>query len=222
MSSIILQGPKGLGVRAKLTELDSLAVLIAAVCHDNAHDGFTNLWHKNKDTTRFKEHGLEGTQEKFHFAISWQALTENTDSNFIKNLSYDEQNRFKLRMQGCIYATDMGRHVADLKTMKEMVAALKVESERDPIVSEEYEGFDLMTQQQKWVEMVVHFSDVSFQCRDIAVSNLWLQLLFDEFFNQGDLERESQIQVSFLCDRQGTSIYRAQPGFIKFCPLPLC
>lgn len=54
------------------------------------------------------------------------------------------------------------------------------------------------------------------------MSNLWLQLLFDEFFNQGDLERESEIQVSFLCDRQGTSIYRTQPGFIKFCPLPLC
>lgn len=136
MSSIILQGPKGLGVRAKLSELDCLAVLIAAVCHDYAHDGFTNLWHKNKDTTRFKQYGVEGTQEKFHFANSWQALTENEYSNFIKYLSYDEQNRFKQRMQGCIYATDMGRHDSDLKSMNEMVTALKVESERDTIVSE--------------------------------------------------------------------------------------
>lgn len=162
MTRILLQGPKGLGVRAKLSELDCLAVLVAAVCHDNSHDGFTNLWHKNKDTTRFKEHGLEGTQEKFHFAISWQALTENADCNFIKDLTYEEHYRFKQRMQGCIYATDMGRHVADLKTMKEMLATLKVECERDPIVSEEDQSLDLITQQQKWLELAVHFSDVSF------------------------------------------------------------
>jgi hypothetical protein len=67
------------------------------VCHDNEHDGFTNLWHKNKETDRFKTHGLEGTQEKYHFATSWQALTHK-DSNFIKGLTYEEQKRFKMRM----------------------------------------------------------------------------------------------------------------------------
>jgi hypothetical protein len=88
-----------------------------------------------------------------------------------------------MRMQGCIYATDMGRHVADLKIMKEMLLAMKVESERDPVISIDYTEVDVFTQQQRWLELAVHFSDVSFQCRDIAVSNLWLQLLFDEFFN---------------------------------------
>ena len=53
------------------------------------------------------------------------------------------------------------------------------------------------------------------------MTNLWLRLLFDEFFNQGDLEQESGLKVSFLCDRTNTSIYRTQPGFLKFCAIPL-
>jgi hypothetical protein len=58
------------------------------------------------------------------------------------------------------------------------------------------------------MDLVVHFSDVSFQTRDIAVCNTWLQLLFDEFFNQGDLERDAALQVSFLCDRDTTHLYK--------------
>lgn len=53
MSLVILQGPNGLQVRAGLSQLDCLASLIAGACHDYKHDGFTNLWHKNKDTDRY-------------------------------------------------------------------------------------------------------------------------------------------------------------------------
>jgi len=125
-------------------------------------------------------------------------------------------------MQGVIYGTDMGRHASDLQAMKDMLVGLKVETEDDPIVDPEHESHELFYQQQKWLDLVVHFSDVSFQCRDIAISNTWIALLFDEFFNQGDLEREAQIKPSFLCDRDSTNLFKSQPGFIKFCPLPLC
>ena len=204
MANTILQGEQGLASRAHLTEIDCLAVLIGAVCHDYKHDGYTNLWHKNKNTDRFIQFGEEGTQEKFHFAESWKVLTEQDGNNFIKELPLDQQNRFKKRMQCCIYATDMGRHMDALNSMKEMLASLKVQSETDDIISESYAEMSVEDQQQKWCDLVVKFSDVSFQARDIAVSNMWLQLLFDEFFNQGDLERDDKLKISFLCDRETT------------------
>ena len=67
--------------------------------------------------------------------------------------------------------------------MKEMLADLKVESEADPIIDEENKTHDLFTQQQRWLDTAIHFSDVSFNCRDVGVSKVWIQLLFDEFFN---------------------------------------
>jgi hypothetical protein len=147
MSLVILQGPQGLQVRAGLSQLDCLASLIAGACHDYRHDGFTNLWHKNKDTDRYKAFGADGTQEKFHFAESWKVLTEREDCNFISHLSYAEQTRFKLRMQGCIHATDMGRHVADLAAMKEMLASLQVTSEHQPIINTSLPENELLLQQ---------------------------------------------------------------------------
>lgn len=89
MTCVLLTGPKGLAERTNLTAVDCLAVTIGAACHDFKHDGFTNLWHKNKNTDRFKEHGADGTQEKFHFAESWKVLMRE-ECNFIKHLSYDD------------------------------------------------------------------------------------------------------------------------------------
>jgi len=49
--------------------------------------------------------------------------------------------------------------------------------------------------------MVVHSADVSSQTRSFETAKKWTYLLFEEFFDQGDLEKERGLPVSFLCDR---------------------
>ena len=49
----------------------------------------------------------------------------------------------------------------------------------------------------------------------------WTILLFEEFFHQGDIEKEQGIPVSFLCDRETTQIPQSQPGFVSFILAPL-
>jgi len=46
-------------------------------------------------------------------------------------------------------------------------------------------------------------------------------LLFEEFFHQGDLEKDQGMTVSFLCDRETTQIAQSQPGFVNFILAPL-
>ena len=38
--------------KAELNSLDTLAIIIAAVCHDFGHDGFNNGYHVNAVTDR--------------------------------------------------------------------------------------------------------------------------------------------------------------------------
>jgi len=45
--------------------------------------------------------------------------------------------------------------------------------------------------------------------------------LFEEFFQQGDLEKDQGLQISMLCDRETTNVALSQPGFIGFVSLPL-
>ena len=49
----------------------------------------------------------------------------------------------------------------------------------------------------------------------------WTKLLYEEFFHQGDIEKEQGLPVSFLCDRETTVIPQGQPGFISFILTPL-
>ena len=41
-----------------------------------------------------------------------------------------------------------------------------------------------------------------------------------EFFHQGDLEKEADLPVSPLCDRDSTKVYAAQVGFLDFVVAP--
>lgn len=43
----------------------------------------------------------------------------------------------------------------------------------------------------------------------------------EEFFLQGDAERGLKLPISFLCDRENTTIPKAQSDFFGFVALPL-
>ena len=56
------------------------------------------------------------------------------------------------------------------------------------------------------IEFCVHAADVSTNTRSFDVAVDWTMLLFEEFFNQGDMEKDQGFPVSFLCDRETTNI----------------
>ena len=60
-----------------------------------------------------------------------------------------------------------------------------------------------------------HMADISNPSKPWAVCKKWTDLLFLEFFEQGDKERELGINISFLMDRTTTNIAKAQDGFIN-------
>lgn len=53
------------------------------------------------------------------------------------------------------------------------------------------------------------------------MQKIWAYKLFEEFFHQGDVEKEAGLKVSFLCDRETTNVAGNQKGFIGFGPMPL-
>ena len=67
----------------------------------------------------------------------------------------------------------------------------------------------------------MHAADVSTQVRPFKVALTWTWLLFEEFFEQGDLEKEQNLPISFLCDRSSVQITQSQPGFMNYIVIPL-
>ena len=62
--------------------------------------------------------------------------------------------------------------------------------------------------------MSLHCCDISQQTRKFPVAKKWTYLLFEEFFDQGDKEKEQMLPVSMLCDRNTVNVRDSQPGFI--------
>ena len=77
--------------------------------------------------------------------------------------------------------------------------------------------FDL---QQEFMNFILHFGDIAHPAKSWNIELKWSDLIFREFFNQGDKEKSLNLSISFLCDRNTTSIPKSQVGFIKNIVMP--
>ena len=64
------------------------------------------------------------------------------------------------------------------------------------------------------LSVIIHLADISNPTKPWRLWYKWIDLLFLEFFKQGDKERERNLPISFLMDRVTTNIAKAQGGFI--------
>ena len=71
------------------------------------------------------------------------------------------------------------------------------------------------------LQIALKCADISNPCRPWDVSRKWSQKVCEEFFRQGDYERQLNLPVTSLCDRHTTSIPKIQAGFFRFVVSPL-
>lgn len=60
----------------EMTELDMLAILIAATCHDLGHDGYTNTYHVNTISRRAIDSNDNASQETYHASELFRILNK--------------------------------------------------------------------------------------------------------------------------------------------------
>ena len=123
------------------------------------------------------------------------------------SFSKDDFKTFRKRMIGIILATDMARHVSDLANFNSLLEQKNVKNgaNRSKVIETDSakKEFD---SKQLVLEIIVHAADVSTQVRPFEIAVKWAWLLFEEFFDQGDIEKKENLPISFLCDRTTTQI----------------
>ena len=94
-----------------------------------------------------------------------------------------------------ILATDMSKHFADMAKFKQ----LSLSPDFDP--TEKDKVFCMM--------IALHLSDISHAGKAWDICQKWTDLIFKEFFNQGDKEKGLGMNISFLMDRKTVNIANA-------------
>ncbi|XP_055915878.1 dual specificity calcium/calmodulin-dependent 3',5'-cyclic nucleotide phosphodiesterase 1 isoform X3 [Eupeodes corollae] len=186
------------GLMNWMTDLEIFATLLAALIHDFEHTGTTNNFHVMSGSETALVYNDRAVLENHHISAAFRVLKDD-DCNILSNLSREEFRELRTLIIDMVLSTDMSFHFQQLKNMKNLLTLA------EPTVDK-----------SKALALVLHCCDISHPAKKWSLHHRWTMLLLEEFFRQGDLERELGLPFSPLCDRNNTLVAESQIGFIDF------
>jgi len=107
-----------------------------------------------------------------------------------------------------ILSTDMAKHFDFVSTCKASEKSIK----------QKIENFNDRLELYK---LYIKASDIAHTAKSLELHEKWCKLIMEEFFSQGDKEKELSLPISMYCDRKTTDVQKSQAGFLKNIALPL-
>ncbi|XP_064210711.1 3',5'-cyclic-AMP phosphodiesterase isoform X6 [Tribolium castaneum] len=195
------------------TPLEVTAALFAACIHDVDHPGLTNQFLINSSSELALMYNDESVLENHHLAVAFKLL-QNEGCDIFINMNKKQRQTLRKMVIDMVLSTDMSKHMSLLADLKTMVETKKVAGSGVLLL-------DNYTDRIQVLENLVHCADLSNPTKPLALYKRWVDLLMEEFFQQGDKEREAKMDISPMCDRHSATIEKSQVGFIDYIVHPL-
>ncbi len=160
--------------------------------------------------------------ENFHVSEAFQIIHTQPDCNIFSELSREEYKVIRKRIIDCVLATDMTLHNKEYSYMKLKCEACGiVEGKNTQKIFENLDNIGIFSTQQEFLNTLIHTADISNPTKSLHIYDKWVNLVMDEFWQQGDREKEMSLPISFLCDRVTTKVPASQLGFMDGIVYPL-
>ncbi|KRY21865.1 putative 3',5'-cyclic phosphodiesterase pde-4 [Trichinella patagoniensis] len=195
------------------TDLEKLAVIFAAAIHDVDHPGLTNQFLVNSGSELAIMYNDESVLEQHHLAVAFKLLQE-TDCDILTGFSKKHRQLFRRIVIDTVLATDMSKHMSLLADLKTMVETKKVSGPGVPSLEKYSDRIQVL-------QNMIHIADLSNPAKPITLYQQWIDRLLEEYWKQGDRERELGLEISPMCDRRNVSREKSQVGFIDYIVHPL-
>ncbi|XP_073833575.1 phosphodiesterase dunce isoform X1 [Musca autumnalis] len=209
-TNVLLNTPALEGV---FTPLEVGGALFAACIHDVDHPGLTNQFLVNSSSELALMYNDESVLENHHLAVAFKLL-QNQGCDIFCNMQKKQRQTLRKMVIDIVLSTDMSKHMSLLADLKTMVETKKVAGSGVLLL-------DNYTDRIQVLENLVHCADLSNPTKPLPLYKRWVSLLMEEFFLQGDKERESGMDISPMCDRYNSTIEKSQVGFIDYIVHPL-
>ncbi|KAL2918761.1 3',5'-cyclic-nucleotide phosphodiesterase [Polyrhizophydium stewartii] len=192
-------------VHKRLTSLEKLALIVAAIGHDMDHPGFNNAYQINACTDLATTYNDMSPLENHHAAVLFTILNR-PETNILGNLSAADYKEARKIIILCILATDMAKHGEIMSKFKGFAENFSYED---------------ANHRQALFQILIKCSDISNEVRPKHVSEPWVDNLLEEFFSQSDREKLEGLPTAPFMDREKVTKPSAQVGFIGFVMIPL-
>nr|XP_038032100.1 cAMP and cAMP-inhibited cGMP 3',5'-cyclic phosphodiesterase 10A isoform X2 [Anas platyrhynchos] len=196
----ILQNNQGL-----FTDLERKGLLVACLCHDLDHRGYSNSYLQKFDHPLAALYSTS-TMEQHHFSQTVSILQEG--HNVFSNLSSSEYEQVLEIIRKAIIATDLALYFGNRKQLEELHQAgalnLKNQAHRDRVIGLMMTACDLCSVTKLW-----------------PVTRLTANDIYAEFWAEGDEMKKTGIQPIPMMDRdKKDEVPQGQIGFYNAVAIP--
>ncbi|KAJ3050263.1 cAMP-specific 3',5'-cyclic phosphodiesterase 4D [Rhizophlyctis rosea] len=194
------------------TDLENLALYLAASIHDFDHPGVNNHFLIATSDRRAMLYNDKSVLENHHCASAFEVL-QRDGCNFLSGLDKKSWRALRENVVDMVLATDLAQHFSLLTMFKKKVLA---GDSFDPVGQREDRSL--------LMQMLMKCSDVSNPTKSWPIYSEWITRITEEFFAQGDKERALGLPVSPFCNRDSATAHNptsSQKSFIEFIVAPL-
>lgn len=205
----------------ELTHLDVLSFLFSAMVHDYKHTGQNNAFHINTQSEFALMYNDISVLENYHISETYKLLN-NPEFNIFCNYSQDEKKLLRKRIVDMILHTDMSLHTKIYTSLKLKIEKNSIENGENisKLVKEIDSSVQKFDAQQEILNYFLHAADLSHNVKSFEITEVWTNLVMNEFWDQGDKEKELGLPISFNCDRLTANVPKGQIGFLNGIIIP--
>eukprot|EP00276_Gloeochaete_wittrockiana_P010868 CAMPEP_0184652298 /NCGR_PEP_ID=MMETSP0308-20130426/9998_1 /TAXON_ID=38269 /ORGANISM="Gloeochaete witrockiana, Strain SAG 46.84" /LENGTH=680 /DNA_ID=CAMNT_0027087099 /DNA_START=276 /DNA_END=2315 /DNA_ORIENTATION=+ len=190
--------------RHYLSNLDVLGCILAAIIHDLGHEGVNNSYEIFTESDRAMIYNDRSVMENYHLSRAF-TLLKKEENDFLCNCSVEDRRDLRKIIIACVMATDLSQHFEHVGLFKARAAS---------------DGFGSPEGKQVLMNMLIKVADISNAGRKKDVYMPWVDKIMEEFFRQGDQEREKGLDISPWMDRKDPQVKLCQIGFLDYLALP--
>ncbi|XP_065512266.1 rod cGMP-specific 3',5'-cyclic phosphodiesterase subunit beta isoform X1 [Caloenas nicobarica] len=195
------------------TDLEALAMVTAALCHDIDHRGTNNLYQMKSQNPLAKLHG-SSILERHHLEFGKFLLSEES-LNICQNLNRRQHEHMIHLMEIAIIATDLALYFKKRTMFQKIVDESKTYDSMTAWT--EYLSLET-TKKEVVMAMMMTACDLSAITKPWEVQSKVALLVAAEFWEQGDLEISilQQQPIPMMDRRKAAELPKLQVGFIDF------
>jgi len=199
---------------------DILALLLASIAHDVGHPGTNNAFLVNSSAKLAITYNDRSPLENMHASIFFETLSR-PGMNFLEHLAEHDAKVFRSKVIDGILATDMAHHFE----LVDRFSARLMTIDDNPFVKDTKDSREKQKASQEdrrmLIQMFIHMADLGNCCRPWDVHKHLVVALEEEFFAQGDQERELNLPIMPMMDRRKDSAATSQGFFLEKLVSPL-
>jgi len=188
-----------------LSYLEILAVLVAAIVHDLGHPGLNNNFQIATCSPLALRYNDRSVLENYHCSLAF-ALLKKSENDIFCGLSEEQRKEVRNLMIVGILATDLAHHMEITAGWNSCIGKFSKEDK---------------THRSLLLQVLLKAADISNPGKPFEIAKYWATMVQEEFFGQGDLEKEKEFQVSPFMDRETPALPKMQINFIDYLVAPL-